>query len=140
MTVAKENISPQQLSLSVELEFTAVNVLKNAIKINIITIYRPQSLTKSAFLYKLQRLMESLPRDVLTIVMGDFNINLIEFPHHKIITLMKEFGFVQQVKVPTTDYGSLFDHVYLNREVCIQINVIDTYFSDHDKIFISLKL
>ena len=104
--IAKENISPQQLSLSVELEFTAVNVLKNAIKINIITIYRPQSLTKSAFLYKLQRLMESLPRDVLTIVMGDFNINLIEFPHHEIITLMKEFGFVQEVKVPTTDYGS----------------------------------
>ena len=140
MMVAKEDISPQQLSLTGELEFTAVSVLKSAIKINVITIYRPQSLTSSVFLSKLQHLMESLPRDVQTIVMGDFNINLIESPHHEIITIMKEFGFVQQVKVPTTDYGSLLDHVYVNREVCIQINVIDTYFSDHDTIFISLKL
>ena len=84
--------------------------------------------------------MESLPRDVLTIVMGDFNINLIESPHDEIVTTMESFGFFQQVNSPTTDHGSLLDHVYINKKECIQINIVDTYYSDHDTIFISLKL
>ena len=37
-------------------------------------------------------------------------------------------------------YYYLLDHLYVNREVCIQINVLDAYFSDHDTVFISLKL
>ena len=84
--------------------------------------------------------MESLPRDVLTFVIGDFNFDIIEDPHHKILTVMKKFGFVQQVRNPTRDSGSLLDHVYVNRNEYIQINVVDTYFSDHDTVYISVKL
>ena len=88
----------------------------------------------------LEILMESLPRNVLTFVMGDFNFDIIEDPHHKILTVMKKFGFVQQVKDPTRDSGSLLDHVYVNRNEYIQIHVVDTYFSDHDTVYISVKL
>ncbi|KAK4327035.1 hypothetical protein Pmani_002483 [Petrolisthes manimaculis] len=56
----------------------------------------------------------SLSLSVLTVILGDFNFNLIDYSHHKILRVMEQFGFHQHVKTPTKDYGSLLDHVYVN--------------------------
>ena len=39
-----------------------------------------------------------------------------------------------------TDYGSLLDHVYINRQHHKSVDVVDTYYSDHDMICISLEI
>lgn len=93
------------------------------------------SLTTVTFISKLQSIMKSLQRDVL----GDFNIDLIESPHHQILTILEEFGFAREVGVPTTDYCTLLDHVYVNSQECVQVEVLDMHFSDHDTVCISLR-
>ena len=40
---------------------------------------------------------------------------------------MHEFGFEQIVSGPTTDYGSLIDHVYIKNCGIPIVNVFDTY-------------
>ena len=42
--------------------------------------------------------------------------------------------------MPTTDYGSLLDHIYTKGIQDIQVDVQDAYYSDHDKIFCCLRI
>ena len=98
------------------MEYTPVAVQKLDTEVNVITVYRPPSMTPAIFLPRMTELKRSLPHQTLTVILGDFNFNLLECPNHKILDIMKEFAFAQQVQGPTTDYGTLLDHVYINRE------------------------
>ena len=54
---------------------------------------------------------------------------------------MTSHGFTQLVQSPTTDRGTIIDHVYYNRtgnDVIVQVH--DTYYSDHDTIYCSINL
>ena len=84
--------------------------------------------------------MSNLP----TIMLGDFNeaskiYNMIT--HIVIIILDNMFnnGYTQLVQSPTTDRGTLIDHVYYNRpsdDAVVQVH--DTYYSDHDTVHCSI--
>ncbi len=53
---------------------------------------------------------------------------------------MQKHGFKQFVTQPTTDSGSLLDHIYFNRHsdmINVHIDVHDVYYSDHDSVFLS---
>uniref|UniRef100_A0A0L8I499 Endonuclease/exonuclease/phosphatase domain-containing protein n=1 Tax=Octopus bimaculoides TaxID=37653 RepID=A0A0L8I499_OCTBM len=78
-------------------------------------------------------------RNHLTIVLGDFNVDLLDSPNHETLTTMNQFGFDQLVQKGTTDYGSLIDHVYVNQDQRPQVTVTDCYFYDHDVVCVSLK-
>lgn len=143
MTVALQQLSPGMLPTTIRgLEYTAVAIKKKDTTINVLTIYRPPSMNSSVFKDKLQTLLLSLPTDVLTVILGDFNYDLMDSPNHIILKLFNQFGFKQHVKVPTTDYGSLLDHVYVNTHDTgeLLVHVMDVYFSDHDLICISIGL
>ena len=73
-----------------------------------------------------------------TVILGDFNDNI-----SGLLSFMTNFlsacGFTQLVKSPTTDSGSLLDHIYYNRPATSPtVDVVDTYYSDHDATFISI--
>eukprot|EP00058_Branchiostoma_floridae_P004076 XP_002589564.1 hypothetical protein BRAFLDRAFT_81521 [Branchiostoma floridae] len=143
MTVAKQDISPTQLRIEVGgLECTATTVTKASTTVNIVNIYRPPSLPEESFIDRLQRLLEQLPSDILTIILGDFNFDLLKHPPPKILAAMGHFGFSQHVKFPTTDSGALLDHVYVRglKEDNVLVSVMDTYYSDHDMVCVSLML
>jgi len=141
MITARTDILPQELALPANgLELAAVSVTKCSTKIDIVTIYRRPHLNIATFTSRLQTLKNSLSTDNVNIILGDFNINILDSSNHGILTIMEHCGFTQQVKVPTTDYGTLLDHVYINKTGLAEIHVIDTYFSDHDTISISLNL
>ena len=77
---------------------------------------------------------------VPTIIVGDFNEDLLSrSTSSRILQLMSSRGFSQLVQVPTTDSGSLLDHIYYNgiTEDAV-VDVIDTYYSDHDATYLSL--
>ncbi|KAI8509442.1 hypothetical protein Bbelb_132900 [Branchiostoma belcheri] len=114
MTVARQNIIPTQLHIPVGgLEYTATTITKESTTVNIVNIYRPQTLPEEDFINRLQRLLILLPSKTITVVLGDFNFDLLKCPPPKILNVMEQFGFRQFVQSPTTDYGSLLDHVYV---------------------------
>uniref|UniRef100_A0A0L8IC15 DUF6570 domain-containing protein n=1 Tax=Octopus bimaculoides TaxID=37653 RepID=A0A0L8IC15_OCTBM len=123
MTVAKQEIAPTDIHLNASgLEYTAVGVTISSTKINIITIYRSPSL-----------------KNHLTIVLGDFKVDFLDDPNHEFLTTINQFGFDQLVQKPTTNCGSLLDHVHVNQDRRPQVTVTDCYFSDHDVVCVSLK-
>ena len=65
------------------------------------------------------------------LVVSDFNDDLMG-NRTKISTCFEHNGFNQLIDKPTTDQGSLLDHVYFNGVSPIQTEVCDTYYSDHD--------
>ena len=70
------------------------------------------------------------------IVVGDFNIDLIQHPHHSILSCMSKFR--QCIASPTTDHGSLLDHLYTNISPNkVQAGVLESYFSDHKALYFS---
>ncbi|XP_078692147.1 uncharacterized protein LOC144922342 [Branchiostoma floridae x Branchiostoma belcheri] len=114
MTVARQDIIPTQLHIPVGgLEYTATTITKESTTVNIVNIYRPQTLPEEDFINRLQRLLILLPSKIITVVLGDFNFDLLKCPPPKILNVMEQFGFRQFVQSPTTDYGSLLDHVYV---------------------------
>ena len=70
------------------------------------------------------------------VIVGDFNEDLLneKDPKH-VHNFIIENPFVQHVKVPMTDYGSLLDHIYTRNIDVIIVNVQDCYYNDHDKTF-----
>uniref|UniRef100_A0A0L8I0H1 Endonuclease/exonuclease/phosphatase domain-containing protein n=1 Tax=Octopus bimaculoides TaxID=37653 RepID=A0A0L8I0H1_OCTBM len=140
MTVAKQEITSTDIHLNVSgLEYTAVGVTISSTNINMITNYR-SSVPVAPSLTNLDHLIRFLPRNHLTIVFHDFNVDLLDSSNHEILTTTNQFGFDQLVQKPTTtDYGSLLDHVYGNQDRRPQVTVTNCYFSDHDVVCVSLK-
>ena len=117
--------------------------LPNSTQLVLVLLYRSPSSTADALLNTITALLNRLALIALpTIVMGDFNIDLLSHNHdRRLLNLMSTNGFAQLVKTPTTDRGTLIDHVYCNS--CLQdilIEVDDCYYSDHDIIYCSIPL
>ena len=117
--------------------------LPNSTQLVLVLLYRSPSSTANALLNTITALLNRLALIALpTIVMGDFNIDLLSHNHdRRLLNLMSTNGFAQLVKTPTTDRGTLIDHVYCNS--CLQdilIEVDDCYYSDHDIIYCSILL
>ncbi|CAB4011987.1 ATP-dependent DNA helicase PIF1 [Paramuricea clavata] len=133
MTFASTELSPLRYNLEIQgLEYFALAVTKDTTQVNIVSIYRPPSMIPSTFNEKFHNLVNQLRRNILTIILGDFNIDLLQFPNHDIVQYMNQLGFYQFVKVPTTDYGPILDHVYINSNDLVVVEIVDTYHSDHD--------
>lgn len=112
-------------------------------KIDIVTAYRCHNkVTPEAFLTQIKHTLTLLDPSTPTIICGDFNIDLTLKPDSMLSDNLQSMGFHQHVNTPTTDYGSCLDHVYTkNIDINdINIHVVDCYFSDHDYIFVSLKI
>ena len=77
-----------------------------------------------------------------TIVLGDFNIDLLKLPENIFSQNLKECGFKQLVHQPTHISGGLIDHVYAylpNGEQCELFKIHPLYYSDHDAICCALE-
>jgi hypothetical protein len=54
-------------------------------------------------------------------------------------TFMQRNGFTQLVNKPTTDGGTLIDHVYVHGEIQISMEVKQTYYSYHNMVVLTIK-
>ena len=78
MIAANEDVSPYQLVIPLSgIEYTIISVTKCSRKINIVTVYRPPNFSPATFFVKIQNLIRSLPSDDITVIVGDFNFDLI---------------------------------------------------------------
>ena len=73
------------------------------------------------------------------VIVGDFNEDILE-NNTRITNFFKEYGYHQLIQRPTTDQGSLLDHVYFNHNsATVTIEVCDTYYSDHDSVSLAIR-
>ena len=81
-------------------------------------------------------------RVLVQMICGDFNIDIRDVSSDDpLLQVMETQGFHQLVLQPTTDYGSLIDHVYVNfAEPKVMAKVVDCYYSDHDIIVIEVTI
>lgn len=92
------------------IECVAVDV--QDIDANLVVVYRPESYT-STYLEQLRQLLLLLPHDgTATVIVGDFNQDML-MSDSSIRRCMEQHGFRQLMDTPTTDGGTLIDHVYM---------------------------
>ncbi len=142
MIQARRPANPVEMDITVlGLEFKAITLQTCHGILNLIALYRRPLQSPTRFLSLLRQLIAAIDRTIPTIIVGDFNINLIESPEHPILTLMDDYGFHQMVAEPTTDSQSLLDHAYTDIPVSkMSITVQDCYYSDHDIVSLSMLI
>jgi len=109
-------------------------VIIDELDLSLVVIYRPQSYPVNLFIAALQHLLDHVKKIARnSIILGDFNENILE-KHLKIQTHMSQNGYVQVVKEPTTEKGTLIDHVNVRSSRPVAASVIPTYFSFHEAV------
>ena len=112
-------------------------------KIVIVVIYIPPGMSKCSAAQHLHGFLGQFDKDERIVIVGDLNENLLDVERHNpVYSSLVSNGYQQHVEVPTSDYGSLLDHVY-TRNIDVEdivVDVQDAYYSDHDKTFCFIKL
>ena len=115
--------------------------LSNGNKMNISVIYRSPTVPLQALTTMLSTLLAYVSTANLpTVILGDFNEDILSRPNSSIVSLMSNHGYTQLVSTPTTSKATLIDHVYYNRpsdNTIVQVH--DTYYSDHDAVYCSIS-
>ena len=141
MIQTRKLLSVKKLQLKVfGIEFAAATVCKGRRLVKVITVYRSPLSNSHIFRDNLQKLLHGLDNKVLTVMLGNFSFDLRSSPMHPILDLMCHNGYKQHVQQPTSDYESILDNVYTNGQQNVAIHVVDTYYSDHDTVSISLNI
>ena len=139
--------NPSQIKPSRTCTFTSNNIevacstltLSNANKIQVFVLYRSPNVALQILLTTISRmLVYTSNADLPTLILGDFNEDQ---PNSSIVRLKSAHGYTQLVTTPTTDKGTLIDHVYYNKPTSdIILQVHDTYYSDHDTVYYSIPV
>ncbi len=137
---------PQEVIVkhSAQLEVKGISIFHEVLgDMCIIAVYkRPQQMT-AQLLSLLSTYLECIPYETVpTVILGDFNNNLL-LPDHStvIVRFLENRGFKQIVTQPTTDSGSLLDHIFINfPEASPAVDIVDTYYSDHDGTYLSIPV
>ena len=117
-----------------------VIAITNDILLEIILVYRSPSSSTSQTIELLHQTLSVVHSRAITstIVLGDFNEDLLSTTNKPIYTYMNSIRFLQYVNRPTTDYSSLLDAVYMKASDThhITVSVVDCYYTDHAKIVV----
>ena len=138
--VVSEKFISNQISIDSQLEVVGVEVYCPN-KVVVLCTYIPPGVSKVAAKYHIEKLIGNVLHDTdRVIVLGDFNEDILFDQEGKLIhECFMQMGFQQHVTCSTTDYGSLLDHVYSRRIDDFGVDVVDTYYSDHDRVFCFFK-
>jgi hypothetical protein len=133
------DITPQNTE---GIECTAIKVKGSNYEMMVVLVYRKPSSALEEFVAKMALLMMKFDLGMPTVVLGDFNDDLSKTNESILTKMMKGLGFNQLVTTPTSDRGTLIDHIYYNKSDTHEylIDVRDTYYSDHDMTLLSTKL
>lgn len=145
---------PSQMNPSNIQRFTANSIeavsatihVPNVGCIQIGVVYRSPSVSQTTLTTVLSRLLTHLSMNkTLSLVLGDFNDDLLHNQNSLTVRLFTNFAFKQFVQSPTTAQGTLIDHVYYRNPFSSSssntiIEVHDTYYSDHDTVYYSIPI
>ena len=143
MTVCPRSLQPAQIIVQHPPQLEVLSILatsaSSGCRMCVAAVYKCPHQTRTAYVSLLGNYITNLPQIVPTIVLGDVNISPAS--SSPLIQLMSSRGFTQLVQVPTTDSGSLIDYIYYNGTTDNTfVDVVDTYYSDHDATYLSFQL
>ena len=115
--------------------------LPNHRHLQVTVVYRSPSVSVTVLVSVMSGILSQIPSDIPSVILGDFNYDLLTKPDSPLTSLMSHHRYSQLVHAPTTDNGTLIDHVYYNRQ-CehSKVQTVHTYFSDHDIVCCSLPI
>ena len=131
-----------------DVEITVTSLKDPIPKLHVIGIYRSKNkVAVQVLIHTLKLLLDALlPESFSTtpvVILGDFNVNLLEesSDKKKLQTyFQQERQFAQIISQCTTDYHSLLDHIYTNIPAQVEDSgTLESYFSDHKPIFVCLR-
>ena len=113
--------------------------LPNGNNMQIVAVYRSPNVSLQALTTTILTVLNYLSTaDMPTLILGDFNDNILGQSNSSVVSLMSSHGYTQLVTSPTTSRATLIDHVYYNRPTSnVIVEVHDTYYSDHDTVYCS---
>jgi hypothetical protein len=140
MVCVAKHVNSQMLTLirTEYIEYCAAMVEIQNKQLIVCAIYANPASNTTSKVRELKSIMSSFPKDTLVIFTGDFNCDLGSRESITLANFFQERGYHQYVNRATTDYGSSLDHVYFNGNNVGSLDVLDTYFSDHDSVFITV--
>ena len=108
----------------------------------IIGIYRSPKIPARQLCQAIAEILSSIMPDNNIIILGDFNVNwLVEIERRPLCNLLvRDKHYKQLMSTYTTDNKTVIDHIYTNIHVShldTQAGVLETYFSDHKRVWIS---
>ena len=139
MIICLKSLKPIRIEIQRPSELEVVSIMVTSVhsarQICAVTACVPTSTTATGVTL-FAGYMCRLPQVVPTIILGDFNEDLLSTPSSsQILHLMSSRGFAQLVKVSTTT-------THLLQWQCCRcknyVDVIDTYYSDHDATYLSI--
>ena len=143
----QSKILPEFTTNTALLESVGVNIIIRGKPLNLICIYRPPSTSITEFNEEFSVFVKNIPKNELSYIVGDFNINMLDSnPSNAIITfseLMQTEFFFPLINVPTrvTDTSSTsIDLIYTNSLQKIISGTLKCNISDHHAIFSSIPL
>ncbi len=108
------------------------------ISLNAALLYRPNSYPLDMFRQNILHVIDELEKHSgKKVIMGDFNEDILT--SSTIGTLMELHGYSQHVQQPTTEKGTLIDHVYVKDAENVSVEIVQTYYSYHQAVLISLS-
>ena len=146
LIICPTSLRPVRIQFNRLLQLEAVSIVTTSPhsghRMCIVAVYRRPQQPLATFLSLMDQLIYNLPQIVPTIILGDFNEDIFSKSNSsRLLHFMSSKRFSQLVKVPTTDSGSLLDHIYCNNHVQdAYIDVVDTYYSDHDATYLSFPI
>ena len=100
----------------------------------VLSVYNNPRSSLRAFLPDLEKLMQRIPQNIPTFIVGDFNIDLAKANRgtKDFIFLTQYYGFHQLVNKSTHRKGGILDLLFVNKDLVDSVlDVIPTYYSDH---------
>lgn len=130
----------QQSFNSNGIEMTATTANTTSGTVQIVAIYRPPAVSMQLLLQVLSNFITPLPDCTKTLVMGDFNVNLLQdnIDKEKLLRLMKTKNFEQIITGITTDCNSCLDHNFPHTHI-EATGIQESFLSDHKVIWTTLK-
>ncbi len=104
----------------------------------VICIYQNPKINVHAFIDTLDHVLSKF-KQLKLVIIGNFNENIYLKTSSAMLSYFASVGCQQKIKRPTTDSGTLIDHLYTQHINVENISVEDCYFSHHDKILFSIK-
>ena len=108
-----------------------------------VSVYNNPNNTVQHFLCSMEKLLCTIPINLKSIIVGDFNIDILKQTKgsEQLQKLFKYYGFIQLCSTPTHKRGGLLDHCYTNiHSEDIILSVIPVYYSDHFLLSTSIPL
>ena len=72
-------------------------------------------------------------------ICGDMNFDFRKEPSNRLSVMLRNIGFQQIVKHPTTIHGACLDHVYLRTKFLSKHKLYYPYYTDHECVCVMLK-